>query len=122
VANHPSQRPKADVVINLARGTSPQIETSKNMTNEPEHPKNVIIANHQEPVEVTANLGMTSGPGSEPGNRRVMESGFSKMPVSSMLVLGVSNPHHHEGDRHGRPSYVLVLVYAIRAQPGRGTA
>ena len=39
-----------------------------------------------------------------------------------MLVLGVSNPHHHEGDRHGRPSYVLVLVYAIRPQSGRGTA
>ena len=31
------------------------------------------------------------------------------MPVSSILVLGVSNPHHHKGDRHGRPSYVLVL-------------
>ncbi len=56
------------------------------------------------------------------GNTRLSKAGFSKMPVSSMLVLGVSNPHHHEGDRHGRPSYVLVLVYAIRPQSGRGTA
>jgi hypothetical protein len=38
----------------------PQIENSENVTNEPEHPKNLIIANHQEPVEVTANPGMTS--------------------------------------------------------------
>jgi hypothetical protein len=57
---HPSQRPKADVVMNLARGTSPQIENSENRTNKPEHSKNVIIANHQDFVEVTANPGMTS--------------------------------------------------------------
>ena len=39
-----------------------------------------------------------------------------------MLVLGVSIPHHHKGDRHGRPSYVLVLVRAIRPRSDRGTA
>jgi hypothetical protein len=29
------------------------------------------------------------------------------------LVLGAVIPYHYEGDRHGRPSYVLVLVHAI---------
>src|SRR5208337_5091236 len=61
-------------------------------------------------------------PGSKSGNTRLSKAGFSKMPVSSILVLGVSNPHHHKGDRHGRPSYVLVLVHAIRPRSGRRTA
>ena len=39
--------------------------------------------------------------------------GEIKTPVSSMLALGVSNPHHHKGNRHGRPSYVFVLFAAI---------
>jgi hypothetical protein len=60
VAKHPLQGPTADMVMNLARDTSPQIQNSENMTNEPEHPKNVIIANHQDTVEVPANPGMTS--------------------------------------------------------------
>jgi hypothetical protein len=60
VANRPLQGPTADMVTDLGSGTSPQIENSKNLTNEPEHPKNVIIANHQESVELTANPGMTS--------------------------------------------------------------
>src|SRR5271163_1228563 len=61
-------------------------------------------------------------PGSKSGNTRLSKVRFSKTPVSSILVLGVSIPHHHKGDRHGRPSYVLVLVHAIRPRSGRGTA
>ncbi len=47
---------------------------------------------------------------------------FSKMPVSSILVLGVSIPPHQHGHRRGRPSYVFVLVHSIRPRYGRGTA
>ena len=53
---------------------------------------------------------------------RMSELRFSKKPVSSILVLGVSIPHHHKGDRHGRPSYVFVFVHAIRPRPRHGTA
>ena len=35
-----------------------------------------------------------------------------------MLVLGLSIPHHHKGNRHGRRSYVLVHIHAIRPRPG----
>ena len=62
------------------------------------------------------------GPGSKWGNTRLRKAGFSKMPVSSMLVLGLSIPHPHKGNRHGRPSYVLVHIHAIRPRPGCGTA
>src|SRR5260370_23805463 len=60
--------------------------------------------------------------GSKLGNTRMSELRFSKKPVSSILVLGVSIPHHKEGDRHGRPSYVFVFVHAIRPQPRHETA
>src|SRR5208283_3382055 len=73
------------------------------------------------PLRTLLNIFQT-GPGSKSGNTRLSKAGFSKMPVSSILVLGVSNPHHHKGDRHGRPSYVLVLVHAIRPRSGRRTA
>jgi hypothetical protein len=46
--------------MDFGRATYPQIENTENVTNEPEHPKNVIIANRQESVEITANPGMTS--------------------------------------------------------------
>ena len=35
-------------------------------------------------------------PGSKSGNTRLSKAGFSKMPVSSTLVLGASIPHHHK--------------------------
>src|SRR5437870_3075140 len=50
-----------------------------------------------------------SRPGSKLGNTRQSKAVLPKMPASSMLVLGGETPHQDEGDRHGRPSYVLVL-------------
>ena len=61
-------------------------------------------------------------PGSKSGNTRPSKARFTKTPVSSMLVLGGTIRHHHQGDRHGRPSYFLVLVDAIRRRAGRRTA
>src|SRR5208283_1131385 len=77
---------------------------------------------HRAFLEVELATGSAFRPGSKSGNTRLSKAGFSKMPVSSILVLGVSNPHHHKGDRHGRPSYVLVLVHAIRPRSSRRTA
>ena len=62
------------------------------------------------------------GPGSNGGNTRPRKATFTKTPVSSMLVLGVTIPHHHHGDRHGRPSYLLVFAYAIPRRAGRRPA
>src|SRR5271170_1730853 len=53
------------------------------------------------------------GHGSKSGNTRPSKARFTKTPVSSMLVLELTTRHHHQGDRHGRPSYFLVLVDAI---------
>ena len=52
-------------------------------------------------------------PGSKSGNKPLTESGFSKMPVSSILARGSQSHDQHGENRHGLPGYVFPLSDAI---------
>ncbi len=94
--------------------------TSSNLTSSSTTGSNYVWGNPSIGRLTPARASSRSSTWFKSGNTKLSEVRFSKMPVSSMLVLGLSIPHHQKGDRHGLPGYVLVLFHAIRPRSGRG--